>query len=71
MLIESVILFAVIWYSISGNKYNGKQFLAHHIRISEILPCDRNSYLTHVILPRLSGEGLTLVVLDLKHMVVK
>ena len=27
-------------------------FLAHRIRISEILPWDRKSYLTHAILPR-------------------
>ena len=32
-------------------------FLAHQIRISEILPWDRKSYLTHAILPRLSCEG--------------
>ena len=31
--------------------------LAHRIGISEILPCDRKSYLTHAILPRLSREG--------------
>ena len=31
--------------------------LAHGIRISEVLPWDRNSYLTHAILPRLSREG--------------
>ena len=31
--------------------------LAHRIRISEILPWDRKSYLTHAILPRLSPEG--------------
>ena len=29
-------------------------FLALRIRTSEILPCDRNSYLTHIIIPRLS-----------------
>ena len=45
--------------------------LAHRIRISEILPWDRNSYLTHVILPRLSREGCTLVVLELTQQVVK
>ena len=46
--------------------------LAHRIRISEILPWDRKSYLTQAILPRLSREGLhTLVVLELTHMVVK
>ena len=31
-------------------------FLAHPIRTSEILPWDRKSYLTHVILPRLPHE---------------
>ena len=31
--------------------------LAHRIRIFEILPWDRKSYLTHAILPRLSREG--------------
>ena len=31
--------------------------LAHQIRISEILPWDRKSYLTYAILPRLSHEG--------------
>ena len=31
-------------------------FPAHRIRISEILPWDRKSYLTHVILPRLSRD---------------
>ena len=29
-----------------------KDILAHRIRISEILPWDRKSYLTHAILPR-------------------
>ena len=33
--------------------------LAHRIRISEILPWDRKSYLTQAILPRLSREGYT------------
>ena len=31
--------------------------VAHRIRISEILPLDRKSYLTHAILFRLSREG--------------
>ena len=30
--------------------------LAHRIRISEILPCDRKSYLTHAILPKTSSK---------------
>ena len=34
-----------------------KLILAHRIRISEILPWDRKSYLTHAILLRLSYEG--------------
>ena len=33
-----------------------KNFLAHRIRISEILHWDRKSYVTHTILPRLSHE---------------
>ena len=33
------------------------KFLVHRVRISEILPWDRKSYLTHAILPRLSSEG--------------
>ena len=39
--------------------------LAHRIRISEVLPWDRNSY------PMLSHEGCTLVVSELTHMVFK
>ena len=39
-------------------------FLAHRIRISR-------SYLTHVILPRLSSDGCTLVILLFMHMVFK
>ena len=35
----------------------GQIFLAHQIRISEVLPWARKSYLTHAILPRLSREG--------------
>ena len=31
--------------------------VAHQIRVSDILPWDRKSYLTHAILPRLSREG--------------
>ena len=45
-------------------------FLAHKMRTSEILTWDRKSYLTHVILPRLSGESCTLVVLELTRMVI-
>ena len=33
------------------------KILAHQIRISEILPWDRKSYLTQSVLPRLSREG--------------
>ena len=40
------------------NKEN--YFLAHGIRISEILPWGRKSYLTHAILQRLSREGYIL-----------
>ena len=45
--------------------------LAHQIRISDISSWDRKSYFSHVILPRLSREDCTLVVLELTHMVVK
>ena len=38
-------------------KKAGTVFLAHQIRISEILSWNRKSYLTHAILPRLSREG--------------
>ena len=38
----------------------GLSILAHRIRISEILPWDRKSYLTHVILPRASSNGIML-----------
>ena len=41
---------------------DGKLFLAHRIRTSESLSWDRTSYFTHVIIPRLSCEGCTLVV---------
>ena len=34
----------------------GRTILAHRIRISEILPWDRKSYLTHAILPRTSSN---------------
>ena len=51
--------------------YLDRTFLAHRIVKSENLHLDRNSYLTHAILPRLSREGCTLVVLELTHMVIK
>ena len=38
-------------------KPDGTFILAHRIMISEILPRDRKSYPTHVVLPRLSHEG--------------
>ena len=41
----------------SDTWFRGRCFLAHRIRISEILPWDRKSYLTQAILPRLSREG--------------
>ena len=46
-------------------------FLAHRIRISYILSCFRNSYLTHVILPRLLRVCYILVVLELTRLIVK
>ena len=51
-------------------KATESDFLAHQLRISDILSWVRNSYLTNVILLRLSHEGCTLVVLELMHMVV-
>ena len=39
--------------------------LAQRIKISEVLPLDRNSY------PMPSRQGCTLVVLELVHMVLK
>ena len=36
---------------------NRTKFLAGPIRISELLPWDRKSYLTHAILPMLSYPG--------------
>ena len=39
--------------------------------LSDILSWDRKSYLTFAILPRLSREGCTFVVLELTHMFVK
>ena len=46
-------------YQENGVYYTGIEntFLAYGIRISEILPWDRKSYLTHAILTRLSREG--------------
>ena len=41
----------------SGKRCVKYEFLAHRIRISEILPWDGKSYLTHAILPRLPCEG--------------
>ena len=49
----------------------GDHFLAHRIRNSDILSWVRNSNLTHIILPRLSLEDCSLVVLELPHMVPK
>ena len=37
--------------------FEDQLFLAHRIRISDILPLDIKSYLTHAILPMLSLEG--------------
>ena len=45
--------------------------LLHRLRIFEILPWDRNSYLTLVILPRLSRVDWSLVVWEVTHVVVK
>ena len=60
---------------ITGNDPNkllvfkfGNAFLALRIRMSDILSWDRKSYLTHVILSRLSGEGCTFLVLELMRL---
>ena len=42
--------------SVSFNTFRKNIILAHPIRISEILPWDRKSYLTHAILPRTSSN---------------
>ena len=54
-----LVTFLVNTYMIKKYKTNIEDLiiLAHWIRISEILPLDRKSYLTHAILPRLSREG--------------
>ena len=44
--------------------------LAHWIRISDILSWARNSYLTHVILPRLSCVRCLMLVLEFTRRVV-
>ena len=46
-------------------------FLAHLLSMSKVLFWDGESYLSHVILPRLSHEGCALNVLELTHMAVK
>ena len=51
----------------SAQATTGHRFLAHRIRISEILPWDRKSYLTRVI----SHENCILAVLELMHRAVK
>ena len=52
-------------------KNNGNPNLVCEKRTSGFLSWVRNSYLTHVILPRLSRQDCSLVVLKLKPMVVK
>ena len=52
-------------------QYIDRHTSAHGIRTFEILQWDRNSYLTHVTLPRLSRKNCSLVVLEITHMVVK
>ena len=48
-----------------------RDFFVQQKSISEILVWDRNCYLIPVILPRLSWEGCSLVVMELMHMIVK
>ena len=50
-----------------GFKFRIILFLAHRVRISAVLPWDRKFYLTHVMVPRLSCEGCTLVVFEITH----
>ena len=57
-VVESIIL------KIEERRY----ILAYPIRISDIIFWDRKSCLTDVILPRLSREGCTLVVLELTRL---
>ena len=61
----------LVWQSKDDSYSVGDHFLAHQIRNSDILYRVRNSYLTHVILLRLSLEDCSLAVLELPHMVVK
>ena len=56
-LIESIPDLCLLLYFIDFLLMDGFRILGHQIRISEILPWDRKSYLTHAILPRLSREG--------------
>ena len=42
---------------LSSILFDSMNILGHRIRISDILPWDRKSYLTQAILPRLSREG--------------
>ena len=44
---------AILMITQNLSLFNGTVFLAHLIRISEILPLDRKSYLTYAILPSL------------------
>ena len=52
---------------VGGFQINNMQctFIAHRIRISDILSLVRNSYLTHVILPRLLSGSVHLKVTTL------
>ena len=58
-----------IWYV--SHKLANASILARKMRMSDIVSWVRNSYLSHVILSRVSSESRTMVVLELTHMVVK
>ena len=49
-----------LWFAL-GNVSTIMYVLAHRIMISDILLWDRKSYLTHVVLPRLSREDYKIV----------
>ena len=70
-----IVIFEAWLYILMGHRLQFPNmyivFLAHWIRISDILPWVRNSYLTHVILPRQSREDCSWVVLELRYMILK
>ena len=67
--------FVITWQASWGKPWSpGRSFLSHphtHDRFSYPCTPKRKSYLVRVILPKLLHEGCTLVVFELKRMVVK